>query len=51
MEVINRDLKVMDLTALTHCMENNMPIVAFGLNSEDGLLKAARGEKIGTLIK
>ncbi len=51
MEVINRDLKVMDLTSLTLCMENDLPIIAFALNSEDGLLKAARGEKIGTIIK
>lgn len=51
MEVMNRNLKVMDLTALTRCMENNIPIVAFGLNSENGLIKAANGEKIGTLIK
>ncbi len=51
MEVINRDLKVMDMTALTLCKENNIPIVAFGLNDEDSLIKAARGEKIGTTIK
>lgn len=51
MEAINRDLKVMDFTSLTLCMENKLPIVAFALNSEDGLLKAARGEKIGTIIK
>ena len=41
----------MDFTALTLCMENKMPIVAFGLNEKDGLIKAAHGEKIGTTIK
>ena len=51
MEVINRQLKVMDFTAVTLCMENGIPIVAFGLNEENGLIKAARGEKIGTIIK
>ncbi len=51
MEVMNRNLNVMDFTSITLCMENNIPIVAFGLNTEDGLLKAARGEKIGTIIK
>lgn len=51
MEIINRNLNVMDFTSLTLCMENKIPIVAFGLNEEDGLIKAARGEKIGTTIK
>ena len=51
MEIINHNLNVMDFTALTLCMENKMPIVAFGLNEKDGLIKAAHGEKIGTTIK
>ncbi len=51
MDVINRDLKVMDFTALTLCMENRIPIVAFGLNVDGGLVKAVRGEKIGTTVK
>lgn len=51
MEIINRNLNVMDFTSLTLCMENRIPIVAFGLNEKDGLIKAARGEKIGTTIK
>ena len=51
MEIMNRNLNVMDFTSLTLCMENKIPIVAFGLNEEDGLIKAARGEKIGTTVK
>ena len=51
MEIINHNLNVMDFTALTLCMENKMPIVTFGLNEKDGLIKAAHGEKIGTTIK
>ncbi len=51
MEIMNRNLNVMDFTSLTLCMENKIPIVAFGLNEDDGLIKAARGEKIGTTIK
>jgi UMP kinase len=51
MDVMNRNLNVMDFTSITLCMENRIPIVAFGLGDEDGLLKAARGEKIGTIIK
>lgn len=50
MDVINRGINVMDITSVTMCMENNIPIVAFGLNSENGLIKAAMGEKIGTII-
>ena len=51
MDVINKQLHVMDFTSITLCMENNIPIVAFALNSENGLIKAASGEKIGTIIK
>ena len=51
MDIINKDLQVMDLTSVTLCRENNMPIIAFGLESENGLIKAATGEKIGTIIK
>ncbi|MFR1564898.1 MAG: UMP kinase [Christensenellales bacterium] len=51
MDVMNRNLNVMDFTSITLCMENRIPIVAFGLGDEDGLIKAARGEKIGTIIK
>ena len=50
MEVINKQLAVMDTASIVLCKENNIPIIAFGLNSEDGLIKAAMGEKIGTII-
>lgn len=50
MDVINRKLNVMDLTSVTMCMENDIPIVAFGLSVQGGLVAAAKGEKIGTII-
>ncbi|OLR54695.1 UMP kinase [Hornefia porci] len=50
-EVIDRDLKVMDLTAATICMENNMRIQVFGLAEENSMVRAVCGENIGTLIK
>jgi len=50
MDVISKGLKVMDITAITLCMENNLPIVSFGLNEKDSILKAATGKKIGTKI-
>ncbi len=51
MDVIAKGLKVMDATAITLCMENNIPIISFALNEENSILKAANGEKIGTIIK
>lgn len=50
MDVINKDLHLMDITSITMCMENNIPIIAFGLNAEKGLIRAAMGEKVGTII-
>ncbi|MCL2556598.1 MAG: UMP kinase [Firmicutes bacterium] len=51
MDVVKKGLNVMDFTAVTMCLENQMPIIAFGLDVENSLIKAAMGEKIGTLIK
>lgn len=50
MDVINRNIGVMDFTAVTMCMENKIPIVAFGLSDENSIIRAVSGEKIGTLI-
>jgi uridylate kinase len=41
----------MDSTAITLCMDNDIPILAFGLFEKDSLVRAVCGEKIGTLIK
>ncbi len=51
MEVINKNIAVMDFTSITMCMENKIPIVAFGLAEENSIIRAASGEKIGTIIK
>ena len=51
MEVIEKDLKVMDLTAATLCKDNNIAIHVFGIAEEGNVLKAVCGEKLGTLIK
>lgn len=50
-EAINRNLGVMDLTAFTLCMENNLPIVVFNITQRGNIGRAARGEKIGTLVR
>ena len=41
----------MDTTAITICMENNIPVLAFGLFEENALLRSVCGEEIGTVIK
>lgn len=49
--VIKEKLRVMDLTAISLCMENNIPIRIFNLNSLENLKKALTGEAIGSLIQ
>ena len=49
-DVINRQLKVMDTSAIALCRENNMPIMVFDLGKPGNLVRAASGERIGTLV-
>lgn len=49
-DVIAEDLRVMDLTAITFCMDNSLPIVVFDLMHEGNIRGALAGERIGTLI-
>ena len=49
-EVINRGLKVMDSTAITFCMDNELPIVVFDVSSAGNIRRALVGEPIGTLV-
>lgn len=49
-DVIERDLKVMDITAITLCKDNAIPIIVFGLDGEGNILKAISGESNGTII-
>ncbi len=50
-EVLNRNLKVMDSTAIAICKDNNIPLVVFALENPGNIVKAANGEKIGTIVK
>ena len=50
-ECISKNLKVMDMTAFTRCMENNLPIVVFDMNTPDNLRRVVTGEKVGTLVR
>jgi uridylate kinase len=49
-EVITRDLKVADMTAITLCRDNKLPILVFELLAEGNIARAVKGEKIGTLV-
>jgi uridylate kinase len=49
-ECISKKLNVMDMTAFTLCMENELPIVVFDMNKPDNLRKVVTGEKVGTLV-
>lgn len=49
-EILNRGLKVMDLTATTLCRENGMPIVVFDMDTPGNLLKVVDGQPIGTIV-
>ena len=50
LKALNMRLQVMDATALSLCLENNLPIIVFDLQAEHGIQRAITGEPIGTLI-
>ena len=49
-EVLKRDLKVMDLTAITLCKENNLPLLVFNMNKEGNLKRIVTGEMVGSIV-
>lgn len=49
-EVYRQGLNVMDLTAITLCQENNLPIIVFDMNERNNLYKLVMGERVGTLV-
>jgi uridylate kinase len=50
-EVLARDLRVMDLTAICLCRDHGMPIVVFDMQSESALTRLVKGEKVGTIVR
>jgi uridylate kinase len=50
LDVINRHLEVMDKTAITMCMENDVPLVVFNMDPKENLQRVLRGEAVGTII-
>lgn len=51
LEVLNKDLKVMDSTATAMCRDNNIPLLVFGISDPENIVRAVKGEKIGTIVK
>ncbi|WP_413645502.1 UMP kinase [Marinococcus sp. PL1-022] len=51
LDILNHDLKVMDSTASTLCMDNNIPLLVFSIMEEGNIKKAVMGEDIGTIIR
>jgi uridylate kinase len=50
LDILKKNLRVMDLTAISLCQENNLPIVVFNMNVPGNLLRLVKGEKVGTFI-
>lgn len=50
-EILQKRLKIMDSTATSLCMDNDMPILAFGIDNPENLVKIVEGKEIGTIVK
>lgn len=50
LDVLSKDLKVMDSTATAMCRDNNMPLLVFGISDPENIVRAIKGEKIGTIV-
>ena len=51
LDVLNQDLKVMDSTATAMCRDNNIPLLVFGISDTENIVRAVKGEKIGTIVR
>lgn len=51
LDILNQDLKVMDSTATSLCKDNQIPLIVFGIDEPENMIKIVKGEKIGTYIK
>ena len=50
-DILNQDLKVMDSTATSLCRDNHIPILVFAISDPENIVRAVKGEKIGTIVK
>ena len=51
LDILNKDLKVMDSTATSLCRDNKIPLIVFGINDPENIVRIIKGEKIGTIVK
>ena len=51
LDILNKDLKVMDSTATSLCKDNKIPLVVFGIDDPENIVRIIKGERIGTLVK
>jgi len=51
LDVLNRGLKVMDNTAISLCMDNDLPIIVFNVDTEGNIERALKGERVGTIVR
>lgn len=50
LEILNNEIKVMDSTAISLCKDNDIPLIVFGIDKPENLIKIVKGESVGTLI-
>ena len=51
LDILNKDLKVMDSTATSLCKDNQIPLIVFGIDEPENMVRIVKGEKIGTIVK
>ena len=51
LDILNKDLKVMDSTATSLCKDNNIQLIVFGIDDPENIIRIVKGEKIGTIVK
>ena len=51
LDILNKDLKVMDSTATSLCKDNKIPLIVFGIDEPENIVKICKGENIGTIVK
>ena len=51
LDILNKDLKVMDSTATSLCRDNQIPIIVFGIDDPKNIVRVVKGEKLGTIVK
>ncbi len=51
LDILNKDLKVMDSTATSLCKDNNIPLIVFGIDDPENIVRIIKGEKIGTIVR